>query len=117
MKNQFDDIYFTNEEKRIIRALKKNQRINSSVFDFTILNNLIIMGFVSYNHLTERGPAGAFIPDGTVSLTDHYKRYRKFKIKTFIDHRIPIIISVIALLKSFEVEITSIVKQLMQLLK
>lgn len=112
-----DNIYFTKEEQHILKTLAKYQSMPESNYEHKYLSNLIAMGFVSYNYLPQQSKSGADIPDGTVSLTDQYKRYRSFKRKSFIEHKVPIIVSCIALLKSFEFEIISLMQWLMQLLK
>lgn len=81
------------------------------------MRNLRSLGLVDPDYLDEKGPIGECVPSGTVHLTDKYIRWCFYSRDTVFKEKIPVIISVIALLKSCQDEILWLLRQIAILLK
>lgn len=113
----FDDIILTNSEIKALKRIHKAHKLDYSLIDKETLYSLMNYNLISYNYLQDTDCIGSSIQDGTVSTNKNYELYRKYLMNKFVETKLPIIISLIALIKSFDSEIISVLRLLMQLLK
>ena len=113
----FDDIILTNSEIKALKRIHKAHKLNYSLIDEKVLYSLMEYELISYNYLNDRDSIGCQIRDGTVSTNRNYEIYKKYSFNKFVETKLPIIISLIALIKSFDSEIISVLRLLVQLLK
>ena len=101
MSSVLDEIILTKQEVKTLRYIAKHKRIKTTEIDETILYSLLGYHLISRNysghHINE---IGENIDDGTVSVTDNYLRFKKLSKNNFIERKIPIILSTIALIVS-----------------
>jgi hypothetical protein len=81
----YEKIILTRKERLILFNLRFMKRCEGNVYSAS-LQKLYKYGLISPNYFPEQGSEGEFIPDGTYSLTDEYKRLRIYESKQRI-HR------------------------------
>ena len=113
MNSYFNEIILTRREFKTLKYIAKHKRVKEEEIDSKISDTLFKYHLITYNHTRHKNELGERVLDGTISVTDEYVRYKKFKRNNFIDSKIPIIISVIALLKSFSKEILWLIQSIM----
>ena len=94
-----DKITLTKAEKRLLRKIYKSKKYPKEQAPSSELYNLLRFELVDYNHLPTP-KLGVFPIDGTVSVTANYERYKKINLSKFIERKIPVILSVIAIIIS-----------------
>lgn len=90
-----DKIVLTKEEKQL---LKKIRKLHKYKYDHT---NKVLLNLLKYK-LIERPYTGEIelghrLASDYVQLTSNYERYKRQQLSSFIDRKVPIIISIIAL--------------------
>lgn len=94
-----DKITLTKAEKRLLRKIYKSKKYPKEQAPSSELYNLLRFELVDYNHLPTP-KLGVFPIDGTVSVTANYERYKKINLSKFIERKILVILSVIAIIIS-----------------
>lgn len=109
----FSNIVLKFSERVFLFSLRfKKKRILPKEMHYLYVNDLI-----SPNYTDKKDAFGVFIPDGTYSLSDKYTRYLIYRRDNFFKGKLPVIISVIALLRSYKDEILWLLQELAKLLK
>lgn len=96
-------IYLTSREKRFLFSLRFRQHAKPR-FDVSVLASY---GLIHRNYLSEKNEIGEYVPDGTYSLSDLGKRWFIQQREERFVKKLPVVLSVIALIKSFWPEIMS----------
>jgi len=94
----------------LLRIKKKAQLPDS-------MRYLYLHDLVKQNSSGKTDQLNAPIPDDTYSLTDKYYRYAIYRRDLFFKGKLPVILSAIALIKSFQDEILWLLQELAKLLK
>ena len=94
-----DKITLTKNEKRLLKRIYKSGRFLKSKAPKNELLNLYKFELINDNH-SSTPVLGRFPIDGTVSVTSNYKRYKKRSFSNFIERKVPIILSIIAIIIS-----------------
>lgn len=81
------------------------------------MRNLYVWDLVGYDYSDAVDPFGSYKLLGTVHLGFNYQRWKKYRRELFFKGCFPVIISLIALIKSFQNEILWLLQELMKLLK
>ena len=112
-KDDFGKIVIKRNERLYLLSLrfKKKRKLPPS------MRYLYVYGLVVPNYTGERDQLGGFIQDGTYSLSDKYARYSIYRRDLFFRGKLPVIISVIALLRSYRNEILWLLQAIAKLLK
>lgn len=91
----FSNIHLPQREYRLLRRLKRRKRKYSQKYD-----NLILIGMVNYCNF-EQDSIGQFIPiKDYCKITEKGLCYLQYSKNYFVDNRLPILISVLALIVS-----------------
>ena len=96
----FDKIILTPKERFLLFTLRIQKKRKKDIWKAPY-RQLHLYSLISPNYLPERGPEGESITDGTFSLSDNYKRYRAYRREQFFKGKLPVIIALLALLKSY----------------
>lgn len=96
--------YLTIREKIFLFLLRFKKKIKPR-FD---VHQLASYGLIRSNHSSEKNEIGEWLKDGTYSLTDSGKRYFIQRREAFFVKRLPVVISLVALIKSFWPEISAL---------
>lgn len=113
----FDEIFLTRDEKKVLSKIRHGEPVNETDIVDTLASDYLFVR-VNYDrvyddvrHITQH------VPNGTYSITPQYERYRAYRRDLFFSGKLPVIISVIALIGAYRHEIFSVVRAIMQLLK
>lgn len=94
-----DDYSLSSKELRTLRKMRHRDHVPADeIYNY---HDLLIRGFIKMNYTDKFDSFGCQITDGTYSLTEKYWRLSRVQTETWIWRFIPIVISVIALIKSF----------------
>lgn len=94
-----DKITLTKAEKQLLRKIYKSKKFPIKQAPESELHDLLKFELVDYNYLPTP-ELGRFPRDNTVSVTANYERYKKLNLSNFIERKIPVILSVIAIIIS-----------------
>lgn len=83
-----------------MKLIDRKKVVSKDKIDDEILERLYLINFICYNNSENVDAFNAPMPDGTVSITNLYLRYKKHLRNSFIEKKLPIIISAIALVVS-----------------
>ena len=109
----FEKIKLTISERLILFYIKKKKKVKFHKYP----HKLISYGLIEQNYLSEVNSIGAPIPEGTYSLTDFALRYRLYRKERYFEGKLPVIISIIALIGAYRNEIFSFLFSLTSLLQ
>lgn len=98
-----DNIYLTHCEKRLLFLMRFKKKVKPS-FDVSML---VSYGLITPNSSGVKNSIGEHLTDGTYSLSDKGNRYFIQIRENFFTTRLPVLISLIALVKSFWPEISA----------
>ena len=96
----FSNIILTSDEEKTLKLTAKRKRLSTSKINQDVLHSLINYGFVKYQYSGKVNSIGESIHDNVILVTDLYWRYRKYQRNAFIEKKVPIIISILALIIS-----------------
>lgn len=114
--HDFDQVLLTLSERWILFRLQFKKKVSEDFFRSSF-HHLLQCKLITINYKKERSESGAYIRDGTYSLSPNYKRFRIYCRQRFFYKKLPIVISIIALIGAYRAEILLIIQGLMQLLK
>lgn len=114
--DNFDKIILTHKERFLLFTLRIQKKRKKDILK-PPYRQLHLHSLISPNYLPEHGPEGESIPDGTFSLTNNYKRYCIYRREQFFKGKLPVIIALLALLKSYGFGIDDFIFWCMQQLK
>jgi hypothetical protein len=97
----FKEIILTRKERKALKYIAKHSHVNVSNFDTDIIYELASYKLIAFDYSDKKNSLGERIRYDTVSITENYLRYKKFLRNSFIERKLPIIISIIALIISF----------------
>lgn len=112
----YESIILTDEEEKILKQANKNGSVSPDQYDQDLLERLVTLGLLASTFVSQTSESNSEA-ERYVIVPQNYSRYRKAKKNSFIERKLPIIISIIALIKSFDHELISGMKLIMQLLK
>lgn len=96
----FGNAILTKDEIKALKQISKHKKLSIDVLDQEVLNSLFAYGLIALNYTGKKNSIGEYISDDTVSVTNEYRRYKKTVRNNFIERKLPIIISIIALIFS-----------------
>lgn len=105
-----DSFYLTSRERWFLFLLRFKKKIKPR-FD---VHPLASRGLIRPNASDERNEIGEVLTDGTYSLTDAGRRYFIQRREIIFTKRLPVVISLIALIKSFWPEISGLCRWLIE---
>lgn len=114
--DSYDKIVLTPWERFLLFTLRIQKRRKKDIWKMPY-RQLHLYGLISPNYYPERGFEGESIPDGTFSLSSNYKRYCIYRREQFFKGKLPVIIALLALLKSYGFGIDDFIFWCMQQLK
>ena len=117
MKIDYIAVTLTKSEKKLLKRIASSKEVAINDLDANDLHTLLQLKLIKENYTNELDSIGNFISLNTVSIAKDYERYKSVKRTLFIERKLPIIISIIALLSSFRAEILWLIQAIMQLLK
>jgi len=103
-------IYLTSREKRLLFVLRFCKKIKPK-FD---VSHLVSTGLIRPNSSGELNSIGEALEDGTYSLTDSGTRWFIQTKEKFFVKKLPVVLSLIALVKSFWPEIKNMFKWIIE---
>lgn len=117
MKIDYMDATLTKSEKKLLKRIASSKEVAINDLDANDLHTLLQLKLIKVNYANDLDSIGNFISLNTVSISQEYERYKAVKRTLFIERKLPIIISIIALLSSFRAEILLLIQAITQLLK
>lgn len=96
----FDSITLTKAEIKALKQISKHKKVSIDVLDQDVLNTLFAYRLIALNYTGKKNSIGEEISDGTVSVTNEYRRYKKIVRNNFIKFIFPIAVSILALIVS-----------------
>lgn len=99
LNNSFNETILTHKESKTLKYIARHKRVEENKFDENTLNTLYEQNFISYN-LSSEYVYGSELRDGTVSVTDTYTMYKKYKRKDFIKKFFGAVITILTLVIS-----------------
>lgn len=112
---EFNEIFLTWKEKLIMLRLSICKKIQGNV-RIEPYRQLFLYGFIKNNSYINPDDLMENY-DGTMSVTDTYKRYCIYRREQFFKGKLPVIIAFLALMKSYGFGIDDIILWCMQRLK
>ena len=98
-KINFNGYFLTRYENKALKYIYKNGKIDKNDISKNMQKTLLDYNLIEFNTQNNlRKSDGSPIYDGTISTTDLYIRYRKYLRTTFFERKLPVIISLLALL-------------------
>lgn len=113
---KISDIILTKEERKTMQIINKHKSYSVDLVDSSILQRLNSFGLINHNYRPEI-VYGKKQLDGTVSVTDNYERYKRYRFDLFITGKFTTFIAFAALFLSIKTEILSVIQWLVKLLK
>lgn len=114
--HDFDNILLTFSEKLTLVRFIFRKRIPEESLHASA-NALRSYGLIQRNYSDEINEIGERIPDGTYSPSDLCRRYRAYQRQQFFKTKLPVIISIIALIGAYRTEIHSLFVMMFTCLK
>lgn len=103
-------IYLTFREKRLLSLMRFKKRVKPRIR----IDRLLSYRFIIPNYSGQRNKIGESLPDGTYSITDTGRLYFIQRREKFFTVKFPVIMSLIALIKSFWPELSALVNMLIE---
>ncbi len=103
----FDKIYLTYKERLLLLNIKIRGKVVADIYSQPY-RQLHKYDFIKRNYVYDVEHREDIF-DGTVSLTMTYKRYCLYRREQFFRGKLPVIISILALMKSYGVGIDDII--------
>lgn len=99
-----EKICLTRREKYLLLSMKNGKKIKPE-FD---VSQLVSFGLIRRDYSGKKNDIGEQLPDDTYSITDYGHRYLIHKREEYFTRKLPVVISLIALIKSFWPEISAL---------